>query len=197
MSLAFADRDFYYGDRFPPEDPCGPASKEYARGSATRDARGPERPRRAPRRSLPLPGPGANPFKPVLDAWHTCRGSDTATSRADRVGEMNYDEAFHAAPHRVIAADEEGFVVSVTPSERVEPRARRRPHSASACSQRAQSFVTDANDGPFNVIAPGQAGRASRSRPDAVDEGRGPPRTPRVRGPGAATPRTRTCCSSS
>jgi gamma-glutamyltranspeptidase / glutathione hydrolase len=37
MNLAFADRDFYYGDpAFPPEEPMrGLLSKEYARARAT------------------------------------------------------------------------------------------------------------------------------------------------------------------
>ena len=37
MSLAFADRDFYYGDpAFPPEEPVqGLLSKEYAKARAT------------------------------------------------------------------------------------------------------------------------------------------------------------------
>ena len=58
ISMAFADRDFYYGDpSFPPEEPvAGLLSKEYARKRWAGHARRPQRPGRAPRRPLPVPG---------------------------------------------------------------------------------------------------------------------------------------------
>ena len=57
MSLAFADRDFYYGDPyFPPAEPVqGLLSKEYARAREAH-SRGPQRPRHPPRRPLSVPG---------------------------------------------------------------------------------------------------------------------------------------------
>ena len=92
MSLAFADRDFYYGDpAFPPEEPVkGLLSKEYARQRCAADARRPERSRTcAP--AIPIPSRDAtNPFKAVLDAWRSVPGKDTGLPRTrgrkDRYG---------------------------------------------------------------------------------------------------------------
>ena len=58
MNLAFADRDFYYGDsRFPPEEPIrGLLSKDYARERAKLINDGQQRSRRAARRSVSVPG---------------------------------------------------------------------------------------------------------------------------------------------
>ncbi len=58
MSLAFADRDFYYGDsRFPPEEPIkGLLSKDYARERAQAGQGRSQRSRYSSRRSVSLPG---------------------------------------------------------------------------------------------------------------------------------------------
>jgi len=108
----------------------------------------------------PFQGQAANPFKAVLDAWHSVPGKDTGMPAQDRVGEMSYDEAFHAGTTSVIAADEEGFVVSVTPSGAWNP-ALIAGRTGIGLSQRAQSFVTEISDGPFNVIAPGKRPRVT------------------------------------
>ena len=57
MNLAFADRDFYYGDPYvPPVEPIkGLLSKEYARERFARDQLGAERSVRAARRSVSVP----------------------------------------------------------------------------------------------------------------------------------------------
>ena len=72
MNLAFADRDFYYGDpRFPPEEPIdGLLSKEYARERAT--GIDPERndPDARPGDPYPFQG-GTNPFTTELRNWRT------------------------------------------------------------------------------------------------------------------------------
>src|SRR5690606_31953785 len=70
MNLAFADRDFYYGDPyFPPEEPIdGLLSKAYARERAALVN---------PQRNEPNVRPGdpypfqndVNPFLDVLEAW--------------------------------------------------------------------------------------------------------------------------------
>ena len=60
-------------------------------------------------------------------------------------------------------------------------------------SQRAQSFVTREEDGPFNVIAPGKYPRVTLTPTLALKEsGRSSLLPCKV-----ATRRTRTCCSSS
>ena len=56
-----------------------------------------------------------------------------------------------------------------------------------------QSFVTDAADGPFNVIEPGKRPRVTLTPTLALKDGK-PFLAFAVQG---ATPRTRTCCSSS
>jgi gamma-glutamyltranspeptidase / glutathione hydrolase len=63
MNLAFADRDFYYGDPyFPPEEPIrGLLSKEYARSARSRST-GSERPDVRPGDPYPFQG-GTNPFR--------------------------------------------------------------------------------------------------------------------------------------
>jgi gamma-glutamyltranspeptidase/glutathione hydrolase len=162
MSLAFADRDFYYGDpAFPPEEPvAGLLSKEYARKRFAQMRADRNDPDVRPGDPYPFQGQAANPFKAVLDAWHTVPGKDTGTPAQDRVSETSYDEAFHAGTTSVIAADEEGFVVSVTPSGGWNP-AVVAGRTGIGLSQRAQSFVTDASDGPFNVIAPGKRPRVT------------------------------------
>ena len=57
MNLAFADRDFYYGDPYvPPVEPIkGLLSKEYARERFAADQLGAERSVRAARRSVSVP----------------------------------------------------------------------------------------------------------------------------------------------
>ncbi|HJQ10105.1 MAG TPA: gamma-glutamyltransferase, partial [Gemmatimonadaceae bacterium] len=64
-------------------------------------------------------------------------------------------ESFYAGTTSIESADEEGWVVSVTPSGGWVP-AVIAGHTGIGLSQRAQSFVTDASDGPFNVIEPGK-----------------------------------------
>ena len=48
---------------------------------------------------------GTNPFKALLERWHTVPGGRTGTPPQDRSGDaMSYDEAFHAGTTSVIAA---------------------------------------------------------------------------------------------
>jgi gamma-glutamyltranspeptidase/glutathione hydrolase len=172
MSLAFADRDFYYGDpAFPPEEPvAGLLSKEYARQRYALVKPDRNDPDVRPGDPYPFQGQAANPFKAVLDAWRTIPGKDTGVPAQDKVGEMSYDEAFHAGTTSVIAADEEGFVVSVTPSGAWNP-ALVAGRTGIGLSQRAQSFVTEASDGPFNVIAPGKRPRVTLTPTLALKDG--------------------------
>jgi gamma-glutamyltranspeptidase/glutathione hydrolase len=60
----------------------------------------------------------------------------------------------------VEAADEEGWVVSVTPSGGWVP-AVIAGRTGIGLSQRAQSFVTDPGENPFNVIEPGKHPRVT------------------------------------
>ncbi|MGH8239929.1 MAG: gamma-glutamyltransferase family protein, partial [Steroidobacteraceae bacterium] len=74
MNLAFADRDFYYGDsRFPPEEPIrGLLSKDYARARAKLISEESNNPDARPGDPYPFQG-GSNPFKATLDERRTVK----------------------------------------------------------------------------------------------------------------------------
>ncbi|MGH8166364.1 MAG: gamma-glutamyltransferase family protein, partial [Woeseiaceae bacterium] len=173
MNLAFADRDFYYGDPyFPPEEPIeGLLSKEYARqryGEIDWTANNVDA-----KPGDPYPFQDArNPYKDLLEQW------TPIPPAADAVGEegfqqalhMSKDEAFVAGTTSIQAADEEGWVVSVTPSGGWIP-----PFIAGktgvGLSQRMQSFVLDERLNPFNVVEPGKRPRATLTPGMALKDG--------------------------
>jgi gamma-glutamyltranspeptidase/glutathione hydrolase len=162
MSLAFADRDFYYGDpAFPPEEPvAGLLSKEYAKQRFAGMRQDGNDPDVRPGDPYPFQG-GKNPFEALLDAWHTVPGTRTGTPGHDRTGDgMTYDEAFHAGTTSVIAADAEGWVVSMTPSGAWTP-AVIAGRTGVGLSQRMQSFVLDEAENPYNVLVPGKRPRVT------------------------------------
>ncbi len=188
MNLAFADRDFYYGDPyFPPAEPIeGLLSKEYA--SARRAAIDWEHndPDAGPGDPYPFQG-GENPFLDYLRDWG---GRSAATSQqgaglsmdAGRGGpgggpetvearNRRLDEDFYLGTTSIQAADEEGWVVSVTPSGGWVP-AVIAGGTGIGLSQRAQSFVLDPADNPYNVIEPGKRPRATLTPSLALKDGR-------------------------
>jgi len=71
----------------------------------------------------------------------------------------------------VQAADEEGWVVSLTPSGAWVP-AVVAGKTGIGLSQRAQSFVLNEAENPFNVIAPGKRPRATLTPGLAMKDGR-------------------------
>ncbi len=175
MSLAFADRDFYYGDpAFPPEEPvAGLLSKEYARerwklvdAARSRADLGPGDP-------YPFQD-GKNPFAALLDEWSRPAGSDTRpawqVSEATGRNEAGDDDPFRRGTTSVVAADAEGWVVSMTPSGAWVP-AVVAGRTGIGLSQRAQSFVIDAKDGPYNVVEPGKRPRVTLTPSLAVKDG--------------------------
>jgi len=81
-----------------------------------------------------------------------------------------FKESFYSGTTSIEAADEEGWVVSVTPSGGWVP-AVIAGHTGVGLSQRAQSFVTDAADGPFNVIEPGKHPRVTLTPTLALKDG--------------------------
>ena len=185
MSLAFADRDFYYGDPyFPPEEPVrGLLSKEYAKARyAGIDWR---RNDSTVRPGDPYPfQQGTNPFKQVLADW-SITGAVAAQPKSGQQDKpakpdsgsapiASTDSAFRDGFYRgttsIEAADAEGWVVSVTPSGGWVP-AVIAGHTGVGLSQRGQSFVTDAADGPFNVIQPGQRPRVTLTPTMALKDG--------------------------
>jgi gamma-glutamyltranspeptidase / glutathione hydrolase len=172
MSLAFADRDFYYGDPdFSPEEPvAGLLSKEYAKQRYATIRWDRNDPDVRPGDPYPFQG-GENPFRPLLDAWHTVPGETTGTPAHDRSGDlMSYDEAFHAGTTSVVAADAEGWVVSMTPSGGWVP-AVVAGRTGIGLSQRMQSFVLREAENPFNVLVPGKRPRVTLTPTLALRDG--------------------------
>lgn len=173
MSLAFADRDFYYGDpAFGPEQPMrGLLSKDYAKQRFTQiDWNGNDATIK-PGDPYPFQG-GKNPFADILAGWSTKNFLPPDTSRATSSGavEESFYESFHAGTTSIEAADAEGWVVSVTPSGGWNP-AVIAGRTGIGLSQRAQSFVTDPKDGPFNVIEPGKRPRVTLTPTLALKDG--------------------------
>ena len=174
LSLSFADRDFYYGDpAFAPEEPMkGLLSKEYAKQRFAQIDWTKNDPNIKPGDPYPFQG-GTNPFATLLAAWSPKNFTPPDTTRAQpQVPEVDsaFYEAFHAGTTSIESADEEGWVVSVTPSGGWNP-ALIAGHTGIGLSQRAQSFVTDPSDGPFNVIEPGKRPRVTLTPTLAMKDG--------------------------
>jgi gamma-glutamyltranspeptidase/glutathione hydrolase len=152
LSLAYADRDFYYGDpdpAFPPHEPVlGLLSKEYARDRAKLVNPDRNDPNIVPGDPYPYQR-GTNPFPDLLRNWNATSSKPKATAMAE------FDESFRNGTTSIEAADEEGWVVSVTPSGGWVP-AVIAGKTGIGLSQRAQSFDTDPAQNPYNVIEPGK-----------------------------------------
>jgi gamma-glutamyltranspeptidase/glutathione hydrolase len=173
MSLAFADRDFYYGDpAFPPEEPVkGLLSKEYAKQRFAQINWERNDSTIKPGDPYPFQG-GTNPFKDLLAKW-TPRGSTLApTAGGEPVPPIDdqLKEAFNRGTTSIEAADEEGWVVSVTPSGGWIP-AVIAGRTGVGLSQRMQSFVVDPSDGPYNVLEPGKRPRVTLTPSMALKDG--------------------------
>ncbi len=167
MNLAFADRDFYYGDPyFPPEEPIrGLLSKEYAKSRLAGIDWDKNDPAVKPGDPYPFEG-RTNPYLGLLDKW-----TKSAPVRPAHAEEAAMAQAFFTGTTSIQAADEEGWVVSVTPSGGWIP-ACLAGKTGVGMSQRAQSFVLDAAENPFNVIAPGKRPRATLTPGLALRDGK-------------------------
>ena len=174
MSLAFADRDFYYGDpAFPPEEPMrGLLSKEYARQRAQLINADHNDPNIKPGDPYPFQG-GTNPYLPLLQRWspRPATTSQGEGSAGDDAALAAFDEAFRRGTTSIEAADSAGWVVSVTPSGGWIP-AVIAGRTGIGVSQRAQQFVVDSADNPFNVVAPGKRPRVTLTPSLALKEGK-------------------------
>ncbi|MDQ6827999.1 MAG: gamma-glutamyltransferase [Gemmatimonadota bacterium] len=178
MNLAFADRDFYYGDPyFPPEEPVkGLMSKEYAKSRYAQIDWTKNDATVKPGDPYPFQG-GTNPFSQLLAQWTAATTKDsTVSGQQDRPvpqpqqSDSAFMNSFYSGTTSIEAADEEGWVVSVTPSGGWIP-AVIAGHTGIGLSQRAQSFVTEAKDGPFNVIEPGKHPRVTLTPTLALKDG--------------------------
>jgi gamma-glutamyltranspeptidase / glutathione hydrolase len=168
MNLAFADRDFYYGDpAFGPEEPMkGLLSKEYAK----------ERSKLInPDRNDPLIGPGnpypfegkENPYTELLKNW----GSQKVGANLPQGLDQDFLQSFAAGTTSIEAADKEGWVVSITPSGGWVP-ACIAGNTGVGLSQRMQAFVLDPKENPFNVVEPGKRPRVTLTPSLALKDGK-------------------------
>ncbi|HKG12499.1 MAG TPA: gamma-glutamyltransferase, partial [Pyrinomonadaceae bacterium] len=175
MSLAFADRDFYYGDPyFPPEEPIrGLLSKDYAKQRAKLINPDRNDPEQGPGDPYPFMGGQANPYRALLEKWNTRPAADAgtpapatrdalrpSTQAASQTSDEEFKRSFYSGTTSVEAADAEGWVVSVTPSGGWVP-AVIAGSTGVGLSQRMQSFVLDRATNPFNVIEPGKHPRVT------------------------------------
>lgn len=179
MNMAFADRDFYYGDpAFAPSEPIrGLLSKEYAKQRAgqlnklSNDA---------------LVGPGdpypfqqeKNPYALLLQKRAFDLNDSSARnfvpahdSGSIALAATEYQDRLWRGTTSVEAADKEGWVVSITPSGGWIP-AVIAGHTGVGMSQRLQSFVLDSVLNPFNVVTPGKRPRVTLTPSFALKDGK-------------------------
>jgi len=171
MNLAFADRDFYYGDIYsgPVEPIQGLLSDRYAADRAKLIR---------PDRNDPDIGPGdpypyqgaRNPYTKLLKNWQRT-GSQNELRSAPPTSFLQFKKSFESGTTTIEAADAEGWVVSVTPSGGWVP-AVIAGRTGVGLSQRGQSFVTDPAENPFNVIAPGRQPRVTLTPTLALKDGK-------------------------
>jgi gamma-glutamyltranspeptidase/glutathione hydrolase len=139
---------------------------------------------------------GTNPFSDLLAKWTVVPAPDTlrpsgqqdkvvpqgastgsaldatriASSEGAALSDSAFEDQFYRGTTSIEAADAEGWVVSVTPSGGWVP-AVIAGRTGIGLSQRAQSFVTAAKDGPYNVIEPGKKPRVTLTPTLALKDG--------------------------
>jgi gamma-glutamyltranspeptidase/glutathione hydrolase len=179
MNMAFADRDFYYGDPyFSSNIPIkGLLSKEYAKHRASQinplmnDANvGPGDP-------YPYEGK-TNPYLKLLASrgfqeFDTSKRNFVPThdSGGLAMNDFEYQDRLWRGTTSVEAADKDGWVVSITPSGGWLP-ACIAGKTGVGMSQRMQSFVLDSSLNPFNVVAPGKRPRVTLTPSLALKDGK-------------------------
>jgi gamma-glutamyltranspeptidase/glutathione hydrolase len=171
MSLAFSDRDFYYGDpEFSPKSPMkGLLSKDYAK----------ERAKLIKEKNNEEIGPGdpypfqgeKNPFKHLLEKRKEALAYYQPELPIQGPEDPFLDHFLKAGTTSIQAADAEGWVVSVTPSGGWIPAAIA-GNTGVGLSQRMQSFVLDETMNPFNVLEPGKRPRVTLTPSMALKDGK-------------------------
>ncbi|MHB1297041.1 MAG: gamma-glutamyltransferase family protein [Gemmatimonadaceae bacterium] len=190
MNLAFSDRDFYYGDpAFAPEEPvAGLMSKAYAKSRYAQMNHDRNDAGVKPGDPYAFQG-GTNPFTELLSHWSTSGPRPDSARRAsatrampnpdgpagappgsDAAADAAFHEAFTRGTTSIQAADANGWLVSITPSGGWLP-AVIAGRTGIGLSQRMQSFVVDAEDGPYNVVEPGKRPRVTLTPTIAMKDG--------------------------
>ena len=118
----------------------------------------------------PYPFEGkTNPFSALLKSWVA---SNTSVFPIDDPKEYGrFLETFQSGTTSIEAADELGWVVSVTPSGGWIP-ACIAGNTGIGMSQRMQSFVLDEKENPFNVLVPGKRPRVTLTPTLAMKDGK-------------------------
>ncbi len=171
MNLAFADRDFYYGDPyFPPKEPInGLLSKRYAKARIKEINWVKNDSTAKPGNPYKFQVGPNNPFLDHLEKWgqkkQRLNPNDGNQDFADLEAEFNLGTT------TIQAADEDGWVVSITPSGGWIP-AVIAGETGVGLSQRAQSFVLYEDENPYNLIAPGKRPRATLTPAMAIKDGK-------------------------
>lgn len=165
MNLAFADRDFYYGDPYfePAEPMAGLLSKEYSKERMKLIKDDKNDTKAGPGDPYPFEGK-INPFTQYLNAW-------PGMGDASKKSLEEFQEEFTAGTTSVVTADEEGWVVSMTPSGGWVP-ACIAGTTGVGLSQRMQSFVLDPAENPFNIVEPGKRPRVTLTPSMALKDGK-------------------------
>ena len=160
MSMAFADRDFYYGDPyFPPEEPIkGLLSKKYALSRIKEIDSEKNDPKIKPGDPYKFQRGGKNPFLNILKNW----GDDNKRLNPNDGSQdfSSMEKEFNLGTTTIQTADKDGWIVSITPSGGWIP-AVIAGKTGIGLSQRAQSFVLYEDENPYNVIEPGKRPRAT------------------------------------
>jgi gamma-glutamyltranspeptidase/glutathione hydrolase len=165
-NLAFADRDFYYGDpAFAPEEPMkGLLSKDYAKERAKQINPDHNDPKIKPGDPYPFEGK-INPYTDMLKSF------GALASNRNNILDEQFIHEFKLGTTSVEAADKEGWVVSITPSGGWIP-ACIAGKTGVGMSQRMQAFVLDAKENPFNVLEPGKRPRVTLTPTLALKDGK-------------------------
>ena len=174
MNMCFADRDFYYGDPyFDPKEPMeGLLSKAYAKsrlGEINWDKNDDDV---KPGDPYPFQNE-TNPFNNYLENWSSVKLKDgkVGSIEGNFQQEQFPNSEIYNGTTSIQAVDKEGWVVSITPSGGWVP-AVIAGNTGIGLSQRAQSFVLDPAENPYNVIEPGKRPRATLTPTIALKDGK-------------------------
>ena len=170
MNHAFADRDFYYGDPYyPPEEPVkGLLSKKYAAARVKEMNHEKNDPDVKPGDPYKFMS-GKNPYTDLLETWGKEEEEEESSDALYGFDEL--ENEFFTGTTSIQTTDTDGWVVSITPSGGWIPTVIA-GKTGVGLSQRAQSFVLNKEENPYNVIAPGKRPRATLTPAMALKNGK-------------------------